>query len=65
MDLVLFLPLVYGVITGNKALTPIFGPLHGTGFMIEVALTGWGASKGWWGGGTRPSRSSPPVLPVP
>lgn len=49
VDLVLFLPLVYGVITGNKALTPIFGPLHGTGFMIEVALTGWGASKGWWG----------------
>lgn len=49
VDLLLFLPLVYGMVSGDKTLTPIFGPLHGTGFLIEVGLTLWGASKGWWG----------------
>ncbi|MFT4034847.1 MAG: hypothetical protein QM679_04635 [Patulibacter sp.] len=49
VDLVLFLPLLYGVITGNKELTPLFGPLHGTFFLIEVGLVAWGASSRWWG----------------
>ena len=49
VDLLLFLPLIYGVITSDKSLTPLFGPLHGTGFMIEVGLTAWGASNKWWG----------------
>ena len=49
IDLLLFLPLVYGLISGNKELTPLFGPLHGTGFMIEVGLTAWGSMNNWWG----------------
>lgn len=49
VDLLLFLPLVYGMVTGNKELTPIFGPLHGIGFMIEVGLTVWGSMNKWWG----------------
>lgn len=49
INLVLFLPLVYGVITGNRDLTPVFGPLHGAGFMIEVGLVGWGWMQRWWG----------------
>ncbi|MBO9533060.1 MAG: hypothetical protein J7513_08830 [Solirubrobacteraceae bacterium] len=49
VDLVLFLPLIYGVVTGNKDLTPLFGPLHGIGFMVEVGLTAWGAMNKWWG----------------
>ena len=49
VDLFLFLPLIYGVITGDKSLTPLFGPLHGTGFMIEVGLTAWGSMNKWWG----------------
>lgn len=49
VDLLLFLPLLYGVITGNKDLTPIFGPLHGAGFVAEVGLVSWGWMQRWWG----------------
>ncbi len=49
VDLLLLLPLIYGVITGNKDLTPIFGPLHGAGFMLEVGLVAWGWIQRWWG----------------
>lgn len=49
IDLFLFLPLVYGLIAGDDSLSPIFGPLHGTGFIVEIALVGYGAAKRWWG----------------
>lgn len=49
VDLLLFLPLLYGVIAGNESLSPIFGPIHGVGFIIEVGLIGYGAINKWWG----------------
>lgn len=49
VDLLLFLPLVYGLAAGDDSFSPIFGPLHGTGFIIEIGLVGWGALQGWWG----------------
>ena len=49
VDLLLLLPLIYGLVAGVDSLSPIFGPLHGTGFLIELGLIGWGAINGWWG----------------
>lgn len=49
IDLLLFLPLLYGVIADVDSLSPIFGPIHGVGFVIEVGLIGWGAINKWWG----------------
>ncbi|MBJ7470460.1 MAG: hypothetical protein JHD16_04130 [Solirubrobacteraceae bacterium] len=49
IDLLLFLPLIYGLAVGNESLSPIFGPIHGTGFIIEVAMIGYGAVNKWWG----------------
>jgi hypothetical protein len=49
VDLILFLPLVYGLIAGDDSFSPIFGPIHGTGFVIEVLMAGYGAAKKWWG----------------
>lgn len=49
IDLLLFLPLIYGLAVGDDSFSPIFGPIHGIGFIIEVGLVGWGAMQGWWG----------------
>jgi hypothetical protein len=49
IDLLLFLPLIYGLAAGDDSFSPIFGPLHGTGFVIELGLVGYGAINGWWG----------------
>lgn len=49
VDLVMFIGLMYGVITGDRALTPVLGPLHGVGVIAEVALVGYGALEKWWG----------------
>lgn len=49
IDLLLFLPLIYGLAAGNDSFSPIFGPIHGVGFIIEVGLIGWGAINKWWG----------------
>jgi hypothetical protein len=49
LDLCLFLPLIYAVIAGDRGVSKAFGPAHGTGFIIEMGLIGWGSYKGWWG----------------
>lgn len=49
IDLFLFLPLAYGLIVGNDSFSPIFGPIHGTAFIIDVAMIGYGALNKWWG----------------
>ncbi len=49
IDLFLFLPLIYGLAVGNESLSPIFGPIHGTAFIIDVGLIVYGAMNKWWG----------------
>jgi len=49
VDLVLLVPLVVGVIVGYHELSPVLGPLHGAGFLLEVFLAVRGAAQGWWG----------------
>ncbi|MDQ8045773.1 MAG: hypothetical protein AAGC46_16550 [Solirubrobacteraceae bacterium] len=49
IDLFLFLPLVYAVIAGDRGVSKAFGPIHGTGFLIEIALVAFGSYSKWWG----------------
>ncbi len=48
-DLVMLAVLIYGVVADVESLSPIFGPIHGLGVVVEVGLVGWGAISGWWG----------------
>lgn len=48
-DLVMFALLIYGLITNNESIKPIFGPLHGVGVIAEIGLVAWGSINGWWG----------------
>ena len=49
IDLLLFLPLIYGLAAGDDSFSPIFGPIHGVGVIAEVGLIGYGAINKWWG----------------
>lgn len=49
IDLFLFLPLVYAVIAGDRGVSKAVGPIHGTGFLIEVALVAFGSYSRYWG----------------
>ncbi len=49
IDLILLLPLLYGLAAGNDSLSPIFGPIHGTFFIIDIGLIVYGAMNKWWG----------------
>ncbi|MEH3054878.1 MAG: hypothetical protein PGN13_12900 [Patulibacter minatonensis] len=49
IDLLLFLPLIYGLAAGDPSLKKIFGMPHGIGFMLELGLTYWGVANKWWG----------------
>lgn len=49
IDLLLFLPLIYGLAAGDDRFSPIFGPIHGFGFVVEVGLVAYGAMSRWWG----------------
>ncbi len=49
VDLILLLPLLYGLAAGDDSLKPIFGPIHGTFFLIDIGLIAYGAVNKWWG----------------
>lgn len=51
LDFLLLVPLLYGSLTDDHGLISILGPLHGVGFLIDLALAMYGAYLrmwGWW-----------------
>jgi integral membrane protein len=51
LDSLLLLPLLYGMAAGRDDLSPIFGPIHGLGFILLLMLTlkGGGEERwDWW-----------------
>ncbi len=49
VDAVLLVPLVIAALNHDEGTVSILGPLHGTGFLILVALVVRGTLKGYWG----------------
>ncbi len=49
VDAVLLVPLVVAALSHDEEAVNILGPLHGTGFVILVALVVRGAVKDFWG----------------
>ena len=49
VDFLLLIPLVIGAIGHNESLTSILGPIHGVGFLLELALAARGSAVGYWG----------------
>ena len=49
IDAVLLVPLVIAAIGDNEGAVHILGPLHGTGFLILVALVVRGTLRNYWG----------------
>jgi len=50
-DAFLLVPLVIAAVTHSEGVVDILGPLHGTGYLILLALTARGAFEklwGWW-----------------
>ncbi len=48
-DLALLVVLLFGSLTNNEDIVHIFGPIHGIGFLIGLALVVRGAAEGLWG----------------
>ncbi len=51
LDFLLLVPLVVAALSHSEGVVSILGPAHGTGFLILVALCGYGAGQkrwGWW-----------------
>jgi hypothetical protein len=49
VDAFLLVPLVWAALTHREGVVDVLGPLHGTGFLILLALCGRGAANGLWG----------------
>jgi hypothetical protein len=49
LDFLLLIPLIVAAITHAEGVVSILGPIHGTGFLILVALCLKGAAEGRWG----------------
>jgi len=48
-DFLLLIPLVVAAFTHAEGVVSILGPIHGTGFLILLALCTRGAVEGRWG----------------
>lgn len=51
VDAFLLVPLVIAAVTHSEGVVDILGPLHGTGYLLLLALTAHGALGklwGWW-----------------
>ena len=48
-DFLLLIPLVVAAITHAEDVVSVLGPIHGTGYLILLALCGKGAIEGRWG----------------
>ena len=51
LDFLLLVPLVVAALSHSEGVVSILGPIHGTGFLILLALCAHGASEqrwGWW-----------------
>ncbi len=51
LDFLLLVPLVIAAVKGAEDVVSILGPIHGTGFLILLALCirGWAEDRwGWW-----------------
>ena len=48
-DFLLLIPLVVAAVTHAENVVSVLGPIHGTGYLILLALCGKGAIEGRWG----------------
>ena len=51
LDFLLLVPLVVAWLSHSEGVVSILGPIHGTGFLILLALCAYGAREerwGWW-----------------
>jgi len=51
LDFLLLIPLIVAALTHAEGVVSILGPIHGTGFLILLALCAKGAAEdrwGWW-----------------